>query len=64
MPNIEGFIPTKGPMAGGTRLTITGTDLGVGRRNVTVNVSNSDQEHKECTNAQVMPDVELEIDAM
>ena len=55
-PNVIALKPTSGPRSGGTIITLRGSHLGIGNRNVRVHIGNTD-----CTEAKVVPQVDLNI---
>lgn len=60
LPKVTEVIPDQGPQAGGTRITVKGKDLGTGTRVVSVYVTNTTKERKECMDAGVKPDSAIE----
>ena len=60
-PVISKLVPASGPKSGGTRITLTGDDLGVGTRNIKVYITDIEGHKLECTNPKVEPDIGLVI---
>ena len=60
-PVISKLVPASGPKSGGTRITLSGSDLGVGTRNIKVYITDSEGHKLECTNPIVEPDIGLVI---
>ena len=58
-PVISKLSPASGPKSGGTRITLSGDDLGVGTRNIKVYITDIEGDKLECTNPKVVPDVGL-----
>ena len=58
-PVISKLMPASGPKSGGTRITLSGDNLGVGTRNIKVYITDSEGSKLECTNPKVEPDLGL-----
>ena len=58
-PVISKLMPASGPKSGGTRITLSGDDLGVGTRNIQVYITDNQGLKLECTDPKVEPDVGL-----